>query len=149
MEREVSMVCVMPKGVWNWLQFDNVASAVWATVQFSTQEVLYQFRFYQVLKMLWRYSQYAFLKHFKILGGFLIVMFTRIRFNQNKDENYRTFCCSSLCFSVVHNLFYYFCFCIHLYKWNVSLHIPPWFCPFSVDMLFEQGQYFLLFLTEH
>lgn len=31
-EREVRMVCVMPRGVWNWLQFDNVASAVGAAV---------------------------------------------------------------------------------------------------------------------
>lgn len=83
MEREVNMVCVMPKGVWNWLQFDNVASAVWATVQFSIQEV--QFRFYQVFKMLWRCSQYAFLKHFKTLGSILILVFTRLRFNWNKD----------------------------------------------------------------
>jgi len=32
MEREESTVCVMPGGAWNWLQFDNVAAAVWATV---------------------------------------------------------------------------------------------------------------------
>lgn len=146
MEREVSMVCVMPRGVWNCLQFDNVASAVWATVQFSIQEVLYQFRFYQVFKMLWRYSQHAFLKHCKMLGGFLIVMFTRIRFNQNKDQNYRMFCNSSFCVSVLQNPFYYFCICINGMYVCIS-HLE--FVPFSVDGLCEQGQYFLLFLAEH